>query len=70
MGSEFPMRSRIELKNPQFEANRQANLERLEALQGALNTANEGGGEKYVQRHIARGKLLQRELADRATTGS
>ena len=65
MGSEFPMRSRIELKNPQFEANRQANLERLEALQGALNAANEGGGEKYVQRHIARGKLLPRERIER-----
>ena len=36
-------------------------LERLAELESALDTARAGGGEKYVTRHHARGKLLPRE---------
>ncbi|HTJ38302.1 MAG TPA: carboxyl transferase domain-containing protein [Dactylosporangium sp.] len=41
--------------------NRQAMLERLAELDSALRQARAGGGEKYVARHHARGKLLPRE---------
>jgi acetyl-CoA carboxylase carboxyltransferase component len=36
-------------------------LERLADLEAALDSARGGGGEKYVTRHHARGKLLPRE---------
>jgi acetyl-CoA carboxylase carboxyltransferase component len=36
-------------------------LERLTELESALRQARAGGGEKYVTRHHARGKLLPRE---------
>ncbi|MEV4755781.1 carboxyl transferase domain-containing protein [Micromonospora sp. NPDC049559] len=36
-------------------------LARLDELDAALETARAGGGEKYVTRHHARGKLLPRE---------
>jgi acyl-CoA carboxylase subunit beta len=51
--------------------NRNAMLDRLAELSEALNTARAGGGEKYVTRHHARGRLLPRErielLVDRDT---
>ena len=42
-------------------ANRTAMLEKLEALDAEHAKAVAGGGEKYVDRHHARGKLLPRE---------
>ncbi len=51
--------------------NQSAMLDRLAELDDALNTARAGGGEKYVTRHHARGRLLPRErielLVDRDT---
>ena len=41
--------------------NREAMLEKLAALDAELAKAVAGGGEKYVGRHHARGKLLPRE---------
>jgi acyl-CoA carboxylase subunit beta len=41
--------------------NRGAMLERLHELSDALDAARAGGGEKYVTRHHARGRLLPRE---------
>jgi acetyl-CoA carboxylase carboxyltransferase component len=41
--------------------NRAAMLQRLAELDEALRAARAGGGEKYVTRHHARGKLLARE---------
>src|SRR3954447_20885413 len=41
--------------------NREAMLERLAELESALRQSRGGGGEKYVTRHHARGKLLPRE---------
>jgi acetyl-CoA carboxylase carboxyltransferase component len=41
--------------------NRGAMLARLSELDAALRTARAGGGEKYVTRHHARGKLLPRQ---------
>jgi acetyl-CoA carboxylase carboxyltransferase component len=44
-----------------FVQNREANLASLAALEKALADARAGGGERYVQRHKERGKLLPRE---------
>ena len=65
------LRSRVDVNSPAFKANYQANAERLEMLDEALKTARAGGGDKYVQRHLSRGKLLPRHrielLIDRDT---
>ncbi|RLU90537.1 acetyl-CoA carboxylase carboxyltransferase subunit [Streptomyces griseocarneus] len=46
---------------PEFAANRTAMLDKLAALDAEHAKALAGGGEKYVARHRARGKLLARE---------
>ncbi|MFD0784736.1 acyl-CoA carboxylase subunit beta [Micromonospora azadirachtae] len=53
--------SSIDPSSPGFTANRAALLERLAELDAAVDQARAGGGEKYVARHHARGKLLPRE---------
>jgi acyl-CoA carboxylase subunit beta len=54
-----------------YHENRSAMLDRLRELDDALNQARAGGGEKYVTRHHARGRMLPRErielLIDRDT---
>ena len=55
------LESTIDPSTPAFAANRAALLERLAELDAALDQARAGGGEKYVTRHHARGKLLPRE---------
>jgi acetyl-CoA carboxylase carboxyltransferase component len=56
---------------PSYPNNRRAMLERLTELDEALVAVRAGGGERYVTRHHARGKLLPRErielLLDRDT---
>ncbi len=53
------------------EINRAAMAALLERLNGALRTANAGGGEKYNERHLKREKLLPRERIERLLdTGS
>jgi acetyl-CoA carboxylase carboxyltransferase component len=44
-----------------YRENRAAMLRHLDELAEALHNAQAGGGEKYVARHHARGKLLPRE---------
>lgn len=44
-----------------FTQNREANLASVDKLAAALAKSREGGGEKYVQRHKDKGKLLPRE---------
>src|SRR5688572_28238717 len=51
----------IDPRNPSYLQNRGVMLERLAELDAALESARGGGGEKYVTRHHARGKLLPRE---------
>jgi acetyl-CoA carboxylase carboxyltransferase component len=53
--------SAIDPRAPSYRTNREAMLERLAELDAALDTARGGGGEKYVSRHHARGKLLPRQ---------
>jgi acetyl-CoA carboxylase carboxyltransferase component len=47
-----------------YAENRAAMLERLAELGAAAEQAKAGGGERYVARHHARGKLLARERVD------
>jgi acetyl-CoA carboxylase carboxyltransferase component len=60
-----PLRSRVDTLSEAYIENREANLASLEKLQGKLAKARAGGGEKYVARHLARGKLLPRERIER-----
>ncbi len=56
--------SRIDPQSELFEQNRAANLARLAEVDAAQARAREGGGEKYVQRHLSRGKLLPRQRVE------
>jgi acyl-CoA carboxylase subunit beta len=53
--------SRLDPRSDAYQANRAANLELLAELDRLLAQARAGGGQKYVDRHRARGKLLARE---------
>jgi acyl-CoA carboxylase subunit beta len=53
--------STLDPRSPTCLDNRAAMLDRLAELESALRQARDGGGEKYVTRHHARGKLLPRE---------
>jgi acetyl-CoA carboxylase carboxyltransferase component len=54
-------RSTVDPASADFTANRDAMLEKLSQLEAEHAKAIEGGGEKYVERHRRRGKLLARE---------
>lgn len=56
-----PISSRLDPRSEEYRSNRAAMLERLEEFEKLLAEARMGGGEKYVQRHRDRGKLLARE---------
>jgi len=60
-----PLRSRVDPRSEGFLANRAANLADCERLQAELATSREGGGERYNDRHLGRGKLLPRERIER-----
>ncbi len=45
----------------QYNKNAEENLKSLETLDAVLAKARAGGGEKYTDRHLAKGKLLPRE---------
>lgn len=51
----------LDTAGPEYAAHREAMLEKLAELDGEHAKALAGGGEKYVARHRARGKLLARE---------
>ncbi|KPK54498.1 MAG: acetyl-CoA carboxylase carboxyltransferase subunit [Myxococcales bacterium SG8_38_1] len=55
------MRSKVDPKSETFQSNRAGNLGALEEVGQALAKANGGGGEKYVERHLARGRILPRQ---------
>src|SRR5918993_1961133 len=56
--------SRLDPASDAYVANRAANLELLAELDRLLEQARAGGGPKYVDRHLARGKLLARERVE------
>ncbi len=53
--------SRLDTASAAYRANRSANLRLLEEISEQLAQSRAGGGERYVARHRARGKLLARE---------
>jgi acetyl-CoA carboxylase carboxyltransferase component len=55
------LRTKVDPRSEAYEANRKGNLAMLEKVGKALQQANAGGGEKYVARHIERGRLLPRQ---------
>ncbi|MBT3220036.1 MAG: acyl-CoA carboxylase subunit beta [Proteobacteria bacterium] len=59
-----PLRSRVDTRSDEYSGNVEANLASLDKLHRKLAQARDGGGEKYVQRHIKRGKLLPRQRID------
>ena len=59
------LRSRADTRSELFAQNREANLKTLERLTKDLSRSREGGGEKYVARHLDAGKLLPRERIER-----
>ncbi len=58
------IRSGIIADSPEFKANYQANLAAVERLHTELAKSTQGGGPKYVQRHLERGKLLPRDRVE------
>ena len=59
------LRTQINPRSAEFEANRAAMLEQVGALRTLLEQVRQGGGPKAQERHTARGKLLPRERIDR-----
>ncbi len=55
------LRSTADPHAEEFRRNFETNAKECERLKQALQLSTKGGGEKYVQRHIERGKLLPRE---------
>ncbi len=55
-----PLSTRVQRDSDVFKKNFDANSERLSTLKEVLETTRAGGGEKYVNRHLNRGKLLPR----------
>ncbi len=53
--------SRIDVRSSEFIVNRDAMLEKLEEFESLQAEARMGGGQKYIDRHRERGKLLVRE---------
>ena len=51
----------LDAESQEYQANRASLLEAIGAVDEQLALARAGGGERYVERHRARGKLLARE---------
>jgi len=55
------IRSKVDVSSPEYRANHEALLGKIAELDAEHAKAVAGGGEKYVERHHRRGKLLARE---------
>jgi len=55
------LRSNADTRSETYRQNREGFLEQIAYLNEQLALTRAGGGEKYVQRHIKRGKLMARE---------
>ena len=58
------IRSTVDCQSDSFRANYAAMSIAVDRLRGELKRSTEGGGEKYVQRHLERGKQLPRERVE------
>jgi acetyl-CoA carboxylase carboxyltransferase component len=59
-----PIHSAIDRQSKSYRANYAAMSAAVDQLRIELKRSTEGGGEKYVQRHLERGKLLPRERVE------
>src|SRR4029077_15797460 len=59
-----PLRSAIDPQSESYRANYDAMSAMVHRLRAELKRSPLGGGEKYVQRHIERGKLLPRDRVE------
>ena len=59
-----PLASTVDRSSSLYQANYAAMQAALERLRSELKRTTEGGGEKYVKRHIERGKLLPRDRVE------
>jgi len=57
--------TRVNRADPDFQKRRDHNQKLIETLRERLELVSKGGGEKYVDRHRSRGKLLARERIDK-----
>lgn len=55
------LRSKVDPKSEGYQTNREGNLTSLGEVLEAQRVANGGGGQKYVDRHLARGRILPRQ---------
>jgi acetyl-CoA carboxylase carboxyltransferase component len=55
------LRSNVDVRSETYRVNREGFLDQLAFLDEQLALARAGGGEKYVKRHLERGKLMARE---------
>jgi acetyl-CoA carboxylase carboxyltransferase component len=59
-----PIKSYIDTRSETYQSNYATNLAGVERLREELKKSTVGGGEQYVKRHLARGKLLPRERVE------
>jgi acetyl-CoA carboxylase carboxyltransferase component len=55
------LRTNVDTKSETYRQNREGFLEQIKLLNEQLALVREGGGPKYVKRHLERGKLMARE---------
>ncbi len=58
------LHTRVDPRSDGFRENREKNLAAVGKLHELLGKARAGGGERYVKRHVERGKLLPRDRVD------
>src|SRR5258707_11051099 len=58
------IRSTVDRESAVYQSNYAAMLASVERLRVELKRSTEGGGEKYVKRHIERGRLLPRDRVE------
>jgi acetyl-CoA carboxylase carboxyltransferase component len=59
-----PIRSIVDRQSGLYQVNYAAMQAAVERLHAELKRSTEGGGEKYVKRHVERGKLLPRDRVE------
>jgi acetyl-CoA carboxylase carboxyltransferase component len=59
-----PLRSAVDRQSSGYQTNYAAMQSAVARLHAELKRSTEGGGEKYVKRHLERGKLLPRDRVE------
>ena len=59
-----PLRSAVDRQSSGYQTNYAAMHAAVARLRAELKRSTEGGGEKYVKRHVERGKLLPRDRVE------